>query len=130
ERGLSERNRLAILEDEISRDDGSCILLALTASLRRLDDSPIFSRHSDLRAGHLLDLACAAQVIRMRMRDEDILDIGRIETQCANAVQDGIGGVSVSRVYEEQPSVCSNMISANSQVIDIIIIVDTLDRYI
>ena len=64
----------------------------------------------------------------MRMRDEDILDIGRIETQCANAVQDGIGGVSVRRVNQDQPAVCSNQIRAHSLEADIVSVVENLER--
>ena len=102
-RRVAERDRVAVAHgDVVARERRE------RAELRpRAHVLPIGHAHDDARAEGLLQIGGAAEVIVVRMADDHVLDVGRVEAELAHAADDGVRAFISSRARDDAVALAS-----------------------
>ena len=95
-----------------------------------LQKVPVRSRHADRRARLGLDLGRPAVVDFVRFRDEDVLDVSRVETELPDIVERPIDHKGSRRIDEHEPIGRRDQIGADGLVPNIVDIVKNLERHL
>ena len=126
---ITDLDRVAIFDDQIALERRECSLFSARAGVTALlVHFPVTQSHADARARQLLHGRGAAHVIRVPVRDDDVLHVFGIEAELLHGLRDHIRGVFVRCIDKDQSLACLQHVRADVLQPDVIQIVEELER--